>query len=86
MKSFGFKAIIIFEFVLAILCADFNPEEDVLFVFSDRGRALKKEKIYRFNEKEQLRSGTLNPSKQNVFVVHGYMEDRTADHHAKLCR
>lgn len=62
----------------------FNPESDVFFVLRIQNRDFNDEEVLTLDTKEELINSSFDPSKQILFHIHGYMEDRKVLRHVSI--
>lgn len=87
MRLFGVRAFPILNFILSFLNLDglsFNATKDVRFLLRVRNRPFKDEEVFQYETLATIEDSAFDPSKPTTLLIHGFLEDRRAQHHLKL--
>lgn len=87
MKFLQFNKLLILSFI--IICVrghNFVAEKDVLFLLRVKNRPFKDEEVFKQRSRSMVENSAFDSSKNTTFVIHGYFENRKAEHYLRLSK
>jgi hypothetical protein len=77
---------LLFTLISATNQRNFDPKSDVYFLLRIRDRPFNNEDSFTLKTTGRIGNSAFNSNKPTTFVIHGYLEDRIAEHQMVLCK